>query len=263
MMSSPAPPQIRSFPSPPSIWSLPPRAWITSSPEVPTMTSSPSVPTIVATRSPSPTHVTTCARAVPASPNNEISMTTPAAQAAAVFAEIERIPFLSSPERGGLMVMNRPRCLRCRPSGASGVERLGFFIPSNPRSDEAWKGLRPTKDFLGPPDRREGEVKRGRLQAIDLGGKHVEDVPDVRLELREDLWIEILLLLGIVSDDQGRHHYAPCGVRIHSREGEDGPFVNHPLQPSLDGPGREAQLLRHGRVWFLRVSSEGSNHVPI
>jgi len=51
-------------------------------------------------------------------------MTTPAAQAAAVFAEIERIPFLSSPERGGLMVMNRPRCLRSRPSGASGVEHL-------------------------------------------------------------------------------------------------------------------------------------------
>src|SRR2546426_1068209 len=67
----------------------------------------------------------------------------------------------------------------------------------------------------------------------------------------------------IVSDDRGRHHHASCGVRIHSREGEDGPFVNHPLQSSLDGPGREAQLLRHGRVWFLRVSSESSNHVPI
>src|SRR5438309_98486 len=82
-----------------------------------------------------------------------------------------------------------------------------------PRPDEAWKGLRPTKDFRGASDRREGEVKRGRLQTIDLGGKHVEDVPDIRLELREDLRIEVCLPLGVVGDDQRRHHYASCGIR--------------------------------------------------
>src|SRR5206468_8804214 len=126
MMSSPAPPQIRSFPSPPSIWSLPPRAWITSSPEVPTMTSSASVPTIVATRSSIPTHVTTCARAVTASPSNEISMTTLAAQAAAVFAEIGRMPPHSFRSRSrSWSTIHRTTRLEGRPGRAS---KSGHFV---------------------------------------------------------------------------------------------------------------------------------------